>query len=215
MLQHKRRIEPVANGLTQKIHNKLSARELRFSGGEKGTNAFMKQDKTLTTDREIEDGNQDGISERFAAVQSDQLLEDWRGYITTFKGFTGTRPDIELKNASWDGIKKILCPDTPTVLSDKKHGQYFVPCELKDAPLVGKTLEAAQRNGEPTIGKMRSKSHVTEAALSLIDIDGLSEQEVMAGMVAIEADGLTTLRIHHIPMVAQKNLACESALLFL
>ncbi len=149
----------------------------------------MKQEKTRTTDREVEDG----ISERLAAVQSNILLEDWRGSVSTFSGFTGTRPEQEMIDASWDKIKVLLCPDKPAILTDKKHGLYFVPCELKEAPLVCNTLETALKNGEPTIGKMRSKSHVTTASLIVIDVDGLSEAAVMSGQVQMKADGLTFL----------------------
>ncbi len=126
-------------------------------------------------------------------TSSNKLLDDWLGSATLFRGFTGTRPSDEVKNADWEQIVTRLCPDQPELIGDKKQGIYFVPCELKEAPLVGKTLEAAIRNGEPTTGKMRSASHVTNAGFLVIDVDGLSEADVMAGQDQMKADRLTFL----------------------
>ncbi|MDP3609445.1 MAG: DUF3631 domain-containing protein [Nitrosomonas sp.] len=113
--------------------------------------------------------------------------------MTTFKGFTGTRPDEEFKDLSWKEISNQICPDKPVVIADKSEAQYFVPCLLKDAPLVGNTLDSAIKNGESTVGKMRSKSHVTKSAMLLMDIDGFSEADFKTGLAKIRADGLTYL----------------------
>ena len=118
-------------------------------------------------------------------------LADWRGSITTFNGFTGTRPEQELNDVSWSGVTNLICPDTPAIIADKKQGQYFVPCKLKDAPLVGNTLEAAKNTGLPTTGKMRSKSHVTESQILVVDVDGLSEADFNAGLTKMLGDGIT------------------------
>lgn len=120
-------------------------------------------------------------------------LAEWRGSLTAFKGFTGTKPALELKSAGWDGISNLLRPNKPAIIADKKEGQYVVPCLLKVGPLVGLTLEAATKNGQPTIGRMRSKQHVTEAAILFIDIDGLEENAFKAGLAKIKGDGLTYL----------------------
>lgn len=126
-------------------------------------------------------------------ILSRKTLVDWQGSVTTFQGFTGTRPVHELENGSWGEVTQFLRPDNPAVLSDKKQGQYFVPCLLKEAQLVGNTLEAAEKSGEPSIGKMRSKTHVTEAAMLVIDADGLLEADFMAGLGRIASDGITYL----------------------
>jgi len=126
-------------------------------------------------------------------ILSPKKLTDWKGSLTTFNGFTDTRPNQELINGTWDEVAAILRPEKPVVLSDKKRGKYCVPCPLKVAQLVGKTLEAAEKAGGPTIGKMRSKAHVTEAALLIIDVDGLSEADFLAGLKSIEADNITYL----------------------
>ena len=120
-------------------------------------------------------------------------LPGWTGSLTTFKGFTGTRPVLELTNATWPEIVPVLAPETPAVLDDKSRGQYFVPCQLKEAPLVGNTLEAANKNGQPTSGKMRSKSHVTEATMLVIDVDGFTAPDFTTGLSKIASDGLTIL----------------------
>jgi hypothetical protein len=126
-------------------------------------------------------------------ILSAQTLSDWRGDITTFNGFTGTRPEHELKDATWSDACNLVCPDTPTVITDKKLGKYFLPCLLKDAPLVGNTLEAAKNTGRPTSGKMRSKSHVTKASMLVIDVDGLSEADFTAGRNKMVQDGVAYL----------------------
>lgn len=126
-------------------------------------------------------------------VLSNKSLTDWSGSVTTFAGFTGTRPVDEHENVSWDKVSTLLRPDKPAILADKKDGQYVVPCQLKVAPLVGNTLEAANKNRLPTTGKMRSKQHVTEASLLIMDIDGLPEAEFKTGLAKIEGDGLTFL----------------------
>ena len=127
------------------------------------------------------------------SVLSSAPLAEWRGSVTIFKGFTGTRPEYELKDVTWSDVRHLLCPDTPAVISDKKQGQYLVPCLLKEAPLVANTLEAATKNGQPTMGKMRSKQHVTEAAMLIMDVDGLPETDFKAALDKIEGDGLTFL----------------------
>ena len=124
-------------------------------------------------------------------ILSSKPLSEWRGSLTTFNGFTGTIPVLELKDVGWPEIKNLICPPKPDILEDKKDGKYFVPCALKVASLVGKTLEVAQRNGEPTTGKMRSKGHVTEASLLVMDIDGLPSADVNGALKKVQNDGLT------------------------
>lgn len=123
--------------------------------------------------------------------QSTLSLSDWRGSISTFNGFTGTRPIQEIINATWEDVEQKIAPEKPAILDDKKHGQYFVPCALKNAPLVGNTLAVAIQCGDLTSGKMRSKQHVTEASMLVIDLDGLPEADFKAGLDKLGGDGLT------------------------
>ena len=126
-------------------------------------------------------------------ILSNIQLSDWRGSITIFKGFTGTRPVQEFEDIPWNEVCKKVCPDNPLVTENKKDAVYFVSCLLKDAPLIGNTFEFAKKNGEPLTGKMRSKNHVTESAMLLIDIDGFSEADLNAGLANIKSDGITYL----------------------
>lgn len=136
---------------------------------------------------------QNSIAQSPSTLSSTMPLSEWRGALTTFNGFTGTRPVLELGNIDWSEACNLLRPNKPAVIADKKLGQYFVPCSLKDAPLVGNTLEAATKNSQSTIGKMRSKSHVTEAAMLVIDIDGISRDAFYDTLIKINEDGLTCI----------------------
>lgn len=120
-------------------------------------------------------------------------LSDWRGSITGFPGFTGTKPNLEQHDVTWDVIRKTLAPEQPAILVDKSKGQFFVPCALKEAPLVAKTLDAAIKNGQPTTGRMRSKQHVTVASWLVIDCDGLPLADFKAALKKISDDGITLL----------------------
>ena len=124
---------------------------------------------------------------------SKQMLDEWSASLTMFNGFTNTRPDKEYLNVSWEDFKKWICPESPLLLTDKKQGQFFIACILKEAPLVGNTLKMALSTGTATVGKMRSKGHVTETTLLVIDIDGLSEAEFQAVLDRLKADGISYL----------------------
>ena len=99
------------------------------------------------------------------SILSTKPLSEFTASLTTFDGFTGTTPKNEYNDIGWDELKKVVKPEKPNVVADKKHGEYFVPTGLKVANLTGKTLETAQNHGRPTIGKMRSKNHVTTSTV--------------------------------------------------
>jgi len=120
-------------------------------------------------------------------------LVDWRGDLTMFNGFTGTIPSKELININWHEIVKTIKPDEVKCIIDKNRGEYFIPCLLKDAPLVGNTLAAAKASGKECIGKMRSKNHVTKANMLVIDIDGLSQDFVISISDKLKSEGITSL----------------------
>lgn len=133
------------------------------------------------------------MSKTLPAILSTMTIADWRGSLTTFKGFTGTAPVLEFENRSWKEITAVLCPEKPVILADKKTGQYVVPCLLKEAPLVGRTLEFAKDNFRSTVGKQRSKGHVTAASFIIMDIDGLPEPDFMAGLASLQQADITYL----------------------
>lgn len=134
-----------------------------------------------------------GEVDRNKPTLSTIALTDWRGELTTFGGFTGTTPKQEIENAKWSELSDLLAPSKPIVIADKKQGQYVVPCMLKSAEFVGNTRDAAIRNGQSTIGKMRSKSHVTDAKFLMMDLDGVSEAILNNGLSKLEQDGVTYL----------------------
>lgn len=135
--------------------------------------------------------NQTQPSNQTVTILSDMKLPEWRGSATTFKGFTGTIPVGELKNVGWSEVSCLLCPSRPIFLYDKKEGYYVVPCLLKEAPLVGTTLEIAKYRGKPIFGKMRSGNHVTEAFYLITDIDGLPKSQLLASLEQLKTDSIT------------------------
>ena len=151
--------------------------------------------KPQTTD--TQPANSKGI-EISTPIRSIKSLKDWRGAYSTFDGFTGTRPKKEIDNAPWTEVRQHICPEEPALITDKHKAEYFIPCLLKNAPLVGKTLEKAEQKGEATNGKMRSKSHVTKSTMDVIDVDGITEKDFQAGLTKLENDGCNLLGVHNI-----------------
>ena len=127
------------------------------------------------------------------SILSSQALDDWRGSLTTFNGFTDTRPDQEYSNSNWQDIKNKIAPEIPLLITDKKRGEYFIPCLLKEAPLVGGTLAMAINTGNSTVGKMRSKDHATETRFLIVDIDGLPENEFETILDGLKAENISYL----------------------
>lgn len=133
------------------------------------------------------------VSAQTAGIVGAFPLTAWTGSVTLFNGFTGTTPTEEFVGVSFTTIAAVICPDQPAIVADKGHARYFVPTALKEAPFIGATLERAQQAGQPTFGKMRSKQHMTEASMLVVDVDGLSEEAFQAGLDALVKDGITYL----------------------
>ena len=101
--------------------------------------------------------------------------------IAMFPGAYRTRPTHEETEATAGRIADLIAPcDGPMIVDDKDRGMFFVPCALRDAPLTGKTLGTVIARGLPTIGRMRSSSHVTAGAWAKLDGDGLTEEQLAA-----------------------------------
>lgn len=124
-------------------------------------------------------------------VLSDMSLDDWEGEWTMFNGFYDTRPAGE-GHGGFAALVKATASQVALV-ADKAAAQYFVPCSLKDAPLVGNTLEKARKAGEPLSGKQRSSSHVTTATAIVVDIDGVPGTEFKALSQRLCKAGITAL----------------------
>lgn len=114
--------------------------------------------------------------------------------LTVFPSFYGTSPTHEEPAATAARIADLIAPeDGPMIVDDKDRGVFFVPCVLKDAPLVGKTLDFAVTHGLPTIGKQRSGGHVTAGAWAKLDGDGLTEDQFAAVLSILKLAGIAYL----------------------
>ena len=126
-------------------------------------------------------------------IISDQVISTWCGSLTTFDGFINPRPNQEYSNLNWEAVKNKLCPETPALMTDKKCGEFFIPCILKEAPLIGNTLAMAEKAKSNTVGKMRSKSHATDTDMLIFDIDGLPTAEFDPILKRLKAEGISFL----------------------
>ena len=127
-------------------------------------------------------------------MRSEMRLADWYGDLTLFHGFYGTRPTTVLKNVSLMDIVANIAPfDGPAVVANKKTAPYFVPCALRDAPLVNGTRAKAEILGLPLIGMQRSAAHVTVARMVVADLDGITLAQLFAILNRLKAAGVTFL----------------------
>lgn len=121
-------------------------------------------------------------------------LGEWRGDAALFAGFFNTAPAEEIHGVPWAMLLANLAPsDGPAIVAEKADCVYFLPCLLKDAPLVGKTRERAEERGTSLVGKMRSAMHITEARLIVADLDGITEAQLADIESRMQAEGLTYL----------------------
>ena len=124
-------------------------------------------------------------------LQSEKHISRWQGSISIFNGLTNTKPVKERKNLPWGGISAEVCPPRPLITKDKVQGQQYISCLLKEEPLIGKTLEEAQKSGGQTIGKMRSRNHVTESSFLTLEFDGIPEADFIAGLEKLKKNAFT------------------------
>lgn len=107
-------------------------------------------------------------------ITSTMPLTDWRGCVTFYNGAFNPLPVALACDLTWDGLRQELCPDSgPQIIANKSSAQYITPGLLRVAPLVGRTLEKAMRNGQPLHGVQRSTRHVTDSSYLLYDEDGI------------------------------------------
>ncbi len=111
-------------------------------------------------------------------MRSDMPLADWSGDITVFTGQLHTTPSYEARGITAAALAGLICPKEPFVTADKARAPYALPCSLREALLVGKTLAKAKERGLPLFGYMRSASHVTEGRWIKLDFDGIGKDEV-------------------------------------
>lgn len=126
-------------------------------------------------------------------IISDLPRDNWRGSLAIFDGLHNTVPKYEVTNATWNEISDCLRPHEPLIIEDKTNSKYVLPCLLKEGQLTGSTLETAKKADRPTIGKMRSKNHVTQAAMLFFDIDGMTQAEFNSIGETLKKCGITFL----------------------
>lgn len=107
-------------------------------------------------------------------------LSDWLGDISRFTGQLHTRPETMESGLTVEMVAALICPPDPFVTADKTKAPYVLTCTLREALLVGKTLERAKARGLPLFGHMRSASHVTNGRWIKLDLDGIGKDETRA-----------------------------------
>jgi len=111
-------------------------------------------------------------------MPSKKLVTEGTGSISLFNGFYETRPFLMRVDISFAELVSLVAPEKPVVKPVKEYVKAFVCSELADAPLIGETLIKAKREGEPTIGKQRSASHVVSGSWIKFDLDGITQDEL-------------------------------------
>ena len=115
----------------------------------------------------------------------------WRGSVTVFLDQFSTAPSQELVDLLWSEILEILAPAAgPRIIHQKINVPYFLPCQLREAPLTGRTLDRAIAQGLPTTGKQRSGAHVTSARLQIFDLDSIEQYQLNEIRAALEIAGV-------------------------
>lgn len=123
-------------------------------------------------------------------MRSDLCLSDWRGDVSVFSGQLRTMPEYMEQSITAGALAGVICPKLPFVTADKANAPYALPCTLREALLVGKTLERAKERGASLFGVMRSASHVTEGLWIKLDLDGISKGETRALLEKLDAEKL-------------------------
>jgi hypothetical protein len=113
----------------------------------------------------------------------------WKGSVTFFDGFLSTSTCSEHEQVSWDELQQLICGELTTLI-DKKHSKIFVPCLLKKAELTGTTLDRAVKTKQPTVGKMRSKAHMTSTNWLVFDFDGVDKDAFESILKVLDSQSL-------------------------
>ena len=107
-------------------------------------------------------------------IRSTMAMSDWRGAVTNYDGAYNPLPVSSAHDLTLEELRQELCPDSgPLVIADKGKAKYMTPGLLRDAPLVGRTLEKAIHAGQPLHGMQRSSNHVTQSTFMTYDEDGI------------------------------------------
>lgn len=123
-------------------------------------------------------------------MRSNLKLSDWLGDMSAFTGQLHTRPETMESGLTVEMVAAQICPPDPFVTVDKAKAPYVLPCTLREALLVGKTLARAKARGLPLWGYMRSASHVTNGRWIKLDLDGIGKDETRALLEKLDAEKL-------------------------
>lgn len=126
-------------------------------------------------------------------MRSDLCVSDWRGDISVFSGQLRTIPVNMEQSITAEALAGIVCPKLAFVTADKANAPYALPCMLREALLVGKTLERAKARGASLFGVMRSVGHVTEGRWIKLDLDGIGKDETRALLEKLDAQKIAYL----------------------
>lgn len=126
-------------------------------------------------------------------IISEKSLAECRFSLTLLSGYFDALPAGELAEVTWPGIVANVAPsECPALVKCKEDAPYFVPCVLRVAPYIGKTLEKAIREGRSSLGgKQRSSQHCTASAILKYDLDGMSADQWQTAQKKLTASGLT------------------------
>jgi hypothetical protein len=103
---------------------------------------------------------------------SELPLGSVRYSVALFAGLKRTLPNQELSSLPWGKLVEAIAPDDPPIVRRKDEAPYFITATLQEAPFVGRTLDRAERNNRPLIGKQRSGDHIQSCGPALaLDID--------------------------------------------
>lgn len=90
-------------------------------------------------------------------------------------------------------IDRIAPAGEPVITDRKDRLNYFVPCALQSAELVGKTRDKSIAAGQKTIGVMRSSGHVAPSSWLAFDLDGLTSEQFEHIRDNLDSAGVTCL----------------------
>jgi len=123
-------------------------------------------------------------------MRSEMRLVDWRGDLSVFSRQLRTIPEYSEQSIPAGSLAGVVCPKLPFVTADKAYAPYALPCTLREALLVGKTLERAKARGASLFGVMRSASHVTDGRWIKLDLDGIGKDETRALLEKLDSEKL-------------------------
>ena len=123
-------------------------------------------------------------------MHSNFLIDEWQGDVSVFTGQFRTVPMHIKQKVTAKDLVDIVCPIRPFITTEKANAPYALPCSLRNAPLIGKTLERAKEQGLSLNGLMRSAAHVTEGGWIKLDLDSSGREETRDLLDKLNREGI-------------------------